>query len=139
MRSVAFHVSLLIQHIWRQRSAVCPSGTRDDNNIVYDHIVRLLYSARGIRRSRLYYACSPSGASWLRVVACARNGEVPLLSKMRAAVLERGLLRLISASIADPVVVLLAIVRADKTDWSGSDGLGWSLYGFADAAIISVP
>lgn len=64
---------------------------------------------------------------------------VPLLGKMRAKILKRVLLRIISNYAVGLVAATLAFARAGKTDWKAPDCVGRYSYGFAYVAIIFVP
>lgn len=72
---------------------------------------------------------------------CLRAKErvlVPLSNKMRAEVLNCGLLGFVSDCAVDPVAAILAFARAGKIDRTASDCVGWFLYDNADAVIIFV-
>lgn len=62
---------------------------------------------------------------------------IPLLSKVRADVLKRGLLRLIGDCAAYPVAAIFAFARLGKIDWAAPVSIRWLLYKFADATVIS--
>lgn len=49
---------------------------------------------------------------------------VPLPRKMKANVLRRGLLCIISDYAVDPVATIPAFARCDKTDWTAPDCVG---------------
>lgn len=71
---------------------------------------------------------------------CANDGVlVPLLRRMRANVLKRGLLRITSSSVVDLAAASLAFARAGRIDWAAHDSFGWFLYDFADTTLIFVP
>lgn len=63
---------------------------------------------------------------------------VPLSSKVRADVLKRGLLRLISDYTVNLTSAILAFLCAGKINRAAPDCVGWFLYDFKDVTIISV-
>lgn len=63
---------------------------------------------------------------------------VPLSGNMRANVLKRGLVRLISDRAVDPVAKILAFARLVKMDWAAPDCVEWFPYEFTDSAITLV-
>lgn len=64
---------------------------------------------------------------------------VPLSSKVGAQVLKHGHLRLINDCFVDPVSMIFELARAGEIDWAAPLCVGWFLYDFKDAAIISIP
>lgn len=62
----------------------------------------------------------------------------PLLYKMRANILKRGLLRITSDFAVDLVAVIIAFARSGEIDWTAPDCLGCFLNDFLDATIVSV-
>lgn len=64
---------------------------------------------------------------------------MPLPSDMRANILKHELLHIIINCVVDLVAAILASARAGKIDWTIVDCLGWFLYDFVRATIISVP
>lgn len=69
------------------------------------------------------------------------NGKVltPLSRKMKATILDRGLLTFIKNCAVDSVAALLAFARAHEMDWSNSEASGCHQYDFASAIIVAIP
>lgn len=64
---------------------------------------------------------------------------LPLSSKMKANILERGLLTVISSCEVGPVAALLAFARAYENYWLGSEAIGWFLHHLASTVSFAVP
>lgn len=70
---------------------------------------------------------------------CANEGVLILLSREKKPnILQRGLLTIINECEVDPVAVWLAFARAREISWSDSAAVGWFLYDFAFAMIITI-
>lgn len=56
--------------------------------------------------------------------------------EMRAIILKRGLLRIITNCAVDLVAAALAFARAGENDWTELDCLGWFFFDFTDVTTI---
>lgn len=63
---------------------------------------------------------------------------IPVSRKMKANIIEWGLLKIISDCEVDQAVELLAFARSNEMGWTNSEVLGWYLKEFALAMIIAV-
>lgn len=139
MQTCAAHTCLLVHRLWRQRTAVWTSITRDCDDRAFDYVVRVFYSGRKYGVADLSMPARlqslPEGSR-----LCASEGALPPLpSELRTEVLKCVFLRLICNCTVDPVSAILVFSRVGEINWATPDFIGWLLYAFKNTTIISVP